>query len=287
MFRVILLFALAVVATGQAQAGPAPFAVITLDPYLSQQSAVHATIGGHPGTFLFDTGEGVSMISPALAAAVGCAPWGNIAGFRMTGDRMDTPHCDGITFTMAGRDFKAPSVIVFDVMKLLGGDDLPKIDGAIGLDIFAGRAVTIEPNAHRLIVESPMSLRARIAGATEVPVRLVRDTEGVALSVDVGVPTRSGLAWMELDTGNGGTLVIANYIAALLGLDANRKEAQPAKFPLANGISVEGNARVKEGMIMDGDIGNQFLKHWNLTLDLEHSRAWLAIAPPGAPAKPH
>lgn len=83
---------------------------------------------------------------------------------------------------------------------------------------------------------------------------------------------------MELDTGNGGTLVIAQHIAPLLGLDPARKEPQHVRFELIGGIPVEGEARTPPNMIMDGNIGNQFLKNWNLTLDLRQGRAWLAPA---------
>jgi hypothetical protein len=50
---------------------------------------------------------------------------------------------------------------------------------------------------------------------------------------------------------------------------------QPSHFELANGITVEGTTRTRD-LIMDGNIGAQFLNDWVLTLDLEHGRAWLA-----------
>jgi hypothetical protein len=73
-----------------ALAGPraAPDAVLPLVPYQDRQVALHADIHGHAGLFLFDTGEGMTMISPALAAAIGCVPWGNITALRMLGERL-------------------------------------------------------------------------------------------------------------------------------------------------------------------------------------------------------
>jgi hypothetical protein len=120
-------------------------------------------------------------------------------------------------------------------------------------------------------------LAARIRTAKEIPARIVRDAEGVALAIDGGVQTPRGTAWMELDTGNGGALVVANHIAPLLGLKPDQKEAQPASFNLGGGIAVSGNTRTRD-LIMDGNIGNQFLKNWNLTLDLVQGRVWLAPA---------
>jgi hypothetical protein len=250
--------------------------VIPLEDYLGSQSVLRASVNGREGLFLFDTGEGVSTITPQFAGKVGCQPWGQISGFRMTGERLDFQRCDDVRFDAHGQHFAAPIAGVFDIMSLLP-KDVPALDGSLGLDIFAGRVLTIEPRAKQLVMETPQSLASRIRGAKELPVRLVRDAEGVALAVDTGVSTPRGIAWMELDTGNGGSLVVANHIASLLGLEPDQHEARPATFTLANGIAVSGAVRTRD-LIMDGNIGNHFLKNWNLTLDLARGRAWLAPA---------
>jgi Aspartyl protease len=250
--------------------------VIPLENYLNTLSAMHAAVGGHDGLFLFDTGEGISALTPQFAAKIGCKPWGQVTGYRMSGERADMPRCDSVTFAIGGARFTAPIAGVFDINTLLPKES--PVDGSLGLDIFAGQTVTIEPHASRIVVETPESLAARIRGATEIPARIVRDAEGVALEVDAAVKTPAGQAWMELDTGNGGTLVVANHIAPLFGLKTGQKEPQPASFELAGGgITVSGDARVRD-LIMDGNIGKRFLDNWNLTLDLAHGRAWLAKA---------
>ena len=253
-----------------------PLATIPLESYLRAQAIVHATVNGQPGTFLFDTGEGVSSFSPEFAKKIGCDPWGRITGFRMSGERLDNAHCDNITFEMSGRSFLAPVVSTIDIMKFIG-PDVPPVDGALGLDLFAGKTITIVPRK-AIIVESPGSLAARIANARELPIRVVRDAEGAALAVDGAVRTPKGLAWMELDSGNGGSFVVANHIAPLLGLRADVATPEPARFELANGIAVEGMTRTRD-LIMDGNISAQFLNEWILTLDLEHGRAWLSPLP--------
>ena len=83
---------------------------------------------------------------------------------------------------------------------------------------------------------------------------------------------------MELDSGNGGSFVIANHIAPLLGLQIDVSTPESARFYLANGIAVEGMTRTRD-LIMDGNIGAWFLNHWILTLDLQHGRAWLSALP--------
>jgi hypothetical protein len=252
-----------------------PIAVLPLETYLGRSLAIRASINGHEGRFLFDTGEGVTMISPSIADAIGCKPWGNLTGFRMTGERLDTPHCDGLRLESHGQSFPIPIAGVLDIMRFFDAD-APKLDGAVGLDAFAGRAITLIIQRRQLILESKGSLIERKAKATEIPVRIVRDAEGVALAVDVAVPTAAGRAWMELDSGNGGSLVVSRAVAPLLNLDPSADKPQAGKFEIATGIAVSGNVRTPQGMIMDGNIGSQFLEHWCLTLDLAVGRAWLA-----------
>lgn len=245
--------------------------VVTLKPYLGQQTTITATVNGIEGTFLFDTGEGLSTITPAFASRINCKPWGQVSGFRMSGERLDTPHCDDLKLVAGREHMDLPVVGVLDLMKFFG-PNAPVIDGALGLDAFAGRKITIIPR-RSLIMETARSFERRIRNGKELPVRMVRDVEGLALSIDGAVSTPSGTAWMELDTGNGGSLVIANHIAPLLGMPTDVKEAVPVKFKLENGLLVEGNARSRS-LIMDGNIGAQFLNRWQLSFDLEKGRAW-------------
>jgi hypothetical protein len=210
---------------------------------------------------------------------VGCNLWGQITGFTLVGQRLDMQHCDGLSFEVEGHSFGAPSSGVFDLMKFMP-PNVPRIDGSIGLDVFAGRAVTLSLAQRKLIVESTSSLAARARAGKEIPIRIQREAGGVSLSVYVAVPTSAGMAWMELDSGNGGANVIGKHLAALMKLDPDKKEPQPASFMIAGGIPVEGMARVNEKLIMDGNIGTRFLINWDLTLDLGRGRAWLTAAKP-------
>jgi hypothetical protein len=109
-----------------------------------------------------------------------------------------------------------------------------------------------------------------------VPIRIVRDAEGLALSVDIGVPTPDGIAWMELDSGGGNTFISAKHIAPLLKLDPESKAIQRVSFSIASTIPVTAPARVMDHMIMDGNVNVPFLKKWDVTLDLASGRAWVA-----------
>lgn len=280
ILRGALATMLSVAASGAVALGaqsPAPVTVIELGPYPSTTRAftVRASVGGHDGVFLWDTGEGVSMITPAFAQRVDCKPWGQVTGYRMTGDRIDAPHCDDLAFDVRGTRLPAPSVIVYDVSKFTS-PGAPPLDGALGLDLFAGRAITFQLTRGTITVESPASLAARVPRATEVPVRLVRDGEGLSLTVNLGVPTPSGMAWMELDSGNSGpSMFIARYLAAQFQVDTMRQAPQAVQLTIGGRVPVRTVARTLPRMAIDGNLGVTFLREWDVTLDLVAGRAWL------------
>jgi hypothetical protein len=239
-----------------------------------KQFTVEAVIAGKTRRFLFDTGEGITMISPALAKDIGCDPWGNITAIRMTGDRLDLKRCDDVRFAIGSGQYVAPSVIVYDLAEI-AGDGAPPLDGAIGLDLFAGKTITIDLQRRRVIIETPSSLKRRVADATQVPLKLVTGDAG-GLDVNLGVTTPRGLAWMELDTGNAGpTIFVSEWMAPLFGLNASTREPQDVTIQLS-AAELKTRARVFPKMIMDGNIGMQLVRNRVITLDLKSGRAWLA-----------
>jgi hypothetical protein len=259
------------------RAAEAPLAV-PLESYGGSQKIIHAKINGREGVFLFDSGGGVINVTPEFAENIGRKPWGKIVGFRMTGQRLDMARCDDVILEIAGIREHLPIIGVFDLMSLLP-PEAPKLDGVIGLDAFANKSISIDLANSRIVIETPESLAARINGATEEPVRVVRDAEGLALTLDAAVKTANGIAWMELDTGSDGDIVVADWLADEFGLDPGKKNAQPVKIQLANGLKGEGRGRAHD-LIMDGNLGSPFLRNWIVTFDLPHGRAWFSPTKP-------
>jgi hypothetical protein len=122
------------------------------------------------------------------------SPLGPNRWFPDERERLDNKHCDNITFDLSGQKLIAPVVSTVDKMKFLG-PDVPPVDGSLGLDLFAHRTITLIPRK-AIVLESPSSLAERITTARELPIRIVRDVEGIALSVDGAVRTPEGLAWI-------------------------------------------------------------------------------------------
>lgn len=260
-----------------ATAAPAsPLATYKLEPY-RKTIALHASVYGHDGLFLLDTAGGNTVISPAFAKAVGCTPWGRLSGFRMMGDRLDTPRCDNLDIQLGRDHYQLPVASVLDIAPLIAKDAAP-LEGSIALDLFAGKTITVDLPGRRLIVESPGSLRERTAGLRPLPVQLSREMQGRALAASLGVPTPRGMVWFELDTGNGGTLLVSQAYASLFGLDPTTKGPQTADFPVAPGLRAQGRAFTPD-MILDGNLGMPFLRDKVLTLDLASGRLWIAPAP--------
>jgi len=237
---------------------------------------VQAKVRGHEGRFILDTGGGISYISPSFAQTIGCKPWGQVTGFTLTAQRLDLARCDDVSFDLQGRLFRTETAAVYDIMKFMP-PNVPRIDGSLGLDIFAGHVVTLSLADKTFTLESRPSLALRQKSGKEVPIRLVRECEGLALAVVIGVVTPEGTAWMELDSGNGGAHVIGKHLAPLLNLKLE-KGPQPANLSLVGGIPINGDVRVNETLIMDGNIGTRFMINWDLTLDLAKGRAWLTPA---------
>ena len=177
-----------------------------------------------------------------------------------------------------GQVLRAPVTLVFDVASLVARDAKP-VAGSIALDLFAGKTITVDLPGRRLIIESPSSLQQRIAGARELPVLLSREVQGHALAVSMGVATASGMLWFELDTGNGGTLLVSRPYAALFGLDPAIEGPQQADFAVAAGLRASGAAFTPD-MILDGNLGMPFLRDKVITLDLQSGRLWIAQGKP-------
>jgi len=247
---------------------------IMLEPTADNLFKIHATVAGRPGVFLFDSGSGFSNISPEFAAAIGCHPWGQITGFRMTGERLDMQHCDHVTFDLAGKRFAATTVGVFDLSRYLP-TQLGHIDGTIALDLFANKAFTLSCGGHFIRLLDKRALAVKTRGSLVMPIRVVRDAEGVALTVDLPLTTRAGIAWFEMDSGNTSSRVLLNKpLTSLFGLPDSAKDGEAVHLTLLDGSTLTGQARTLN-LILDGNLGLSFLDSFDVTIDLQRKAAWV------------
>jgi len=278
MRKMILAAMAATVAASAGAAGPQP-TVLKMEQF-RRSVALRVEVGGKERLFQFDTGGGNSFISPEIAKELNCEKGARVVGFRMTGDKLEAPRCDDVALNIGGQRFIVPTAGVYQV-----GEFNAKgvtVDGLLALDVFEGKTITMDFAGLRLIVETPESAAARVAGATELPARLIREMGGYALAIDIQVPSKLGHLGFQLDSGNGGTLLIAKPYAAAFGFDPD-KGPRLGSFPIGQGITASGLV-MPAGITLDGNLGMPFLKNYLVTLDLAAGRVWLAPNPVPPPA---
>jgi len=269
---------------------PAP-TEITLHDYHGY-GAVDVEVAGQQVPFFFDTGGGITIITPALAADLHRKPWGRLTGYRMRGDRLDLPKCDPFALGFGSLQVVPSAVAVFDL-----GAFMPKdwtvLPGILTLQSLDPHAITIDLAHRHLTVENDESLKGRIAKMTPLEVRFERSSGGLTLVAFLAAKTPSGRAiWLEFDSGSDSTLVLAPHAAAMLGIDleaptvekkidksgrVDRWIVPELEIQLAGLAPIKTRA-VVEDLIFDGNFGRELIKNWVFTLDLKEGRAWATPA---------
>ena len=281
--RLAVAFAAIAFAAASTAAAQEPVTAVPLGDLLGVLRTVEVRVGDQDATMILDTGGGVTVITPDLAGRIGCVPWGQLSGFRLSGERLTMTRCDDVALGVGGEALGDRNLGVFDLASLLP-PEAPKIDGILSLDVLAAAPFTLELGAGRLTLETPQSLAARAAGAAEVPIRFHRQAGGASLTVMVRVPTDSGDLWMQLDAGSDAPLLIPPSSATALGLDpAVPSQAATLTVRGVNGEAVSHPARARvRDMIIDGNIGIPVMKDWIMTFDLAEGRLWVRPTSPAS-----
>lgn len=256
--------------------------LVEVQTYRVRRNTLDVVVNGVRAKFLLDTAAALTHVSPELAQQAGCKPWGQLVGYHMTGPKIASQRCDNVKVEVAGVKLDAPVVGVMDVMAGLP-PDAERYDGILALDVFAGRQLTFDLGHHRFWIETPASFAERTRDMRENKARLTRELQGAALTVNVAADAPDGPVWFELDSGNGGTLLIAKPYAKYFGVDPEKDGPQQGTFTLASGAQVEGLVFVKE-LGLDGNVGMPFLALQVVAMDLGAGRVWLE--PSGAPPPP-
>ena len=259
------------------RAGAAP-TVIALSRGAGHLRTIRVRVGRDTADYLFDTGGGVTVISPRDSAQLGCTIGGKGFGVRLTGEVLTGRTCANVSLGI-GPFTVTDDPGVMDLAKLLG-PRAPAVRGQISLKSFAGRSITLDLAHDQLIVETPASLAARVRGMTPVPVRLATGENGGQLSAYVGVRAPNGaMLWMEWDSENNASTLIAPYALAMLGGDTTQR-ASDVRLALGEGNTVTVPVLLKKDMIHDGVLSAGFLERAVWTLDLEHGRMWVGPVAP-------
>ncbi|MEJ2186844.1 MAG: aspartyl protease family protein [Gemmatimonadota bacterium] len=256
-------------------ADPTPGAVLHLAPYLGRLRSVSVTVGDTTLPFIFDTGGGITLVTPDVAAAIGCAPFGRAVAFRHNGEPVTMQRCPPVALRLTGWTVPGREVGVFDLMSLLP-DGVPALGGIVALDAFDGYGLTLELAHDRVVVESEASLARRVEGAVELRMREARQAAGASVDVFLAFDGDRGPLWFELDSGNSGPVLIAPHVAEALGLELSTTEPRRVTLALSGYGPVTVDALEQDDLVYDGLLSAGFLEGVTLTLDLETDRAWIA-----------
>lgn len=255
---------------------------------LGKAPTINVQIGGKTYPFLFDTGGGITTISPAIAKEIGCAPFGQITGFNAGGTRLDFKRCDHVDLKLGDYQTRVDAG-VFEIMPLFG-PDTKEIGGIIALQTFQNQVITIDLAGNRLFVETEKSTAERIRDMKPLESRIGSQGGGSVIDIFVAANTPKGKIWMEFDTGNFSTLQFAPHAQEMLGINfdaPNRaKMTKPVKLELAGLGMIEMPGR-ERNMIYDGMLNYDTISKWIVTIDLGNGGMWAKIKPEPAkePAK--
>jgi hypothetical protein len=248
---------------------------IPLEDYLAGLRTVQVTAGGETLPYIFDTGGGVTLVTPEIAHAMGCEPVGNITGYRMEGERVDLGVCPETPLDIAGFRAEHDELAVFDIMGLLP-DGWPTLGGLVSLRSFERHPVTLDLANNRLVVH-PEGTHEQVAeGMVELEARIATGPSGDEIVPYVAVETSEGKLWMMLDSGNVGGVMLDPHAARMLGAEPLSTASDIPMHVVGLGV-VTVDAFITP-LIHDGAFSAQFMEGYRFLFDLERGRVWAAPA---------
>jgi hypothetical protein len=211
----------------------------------------------------------MTVFTPEVAAEAGCMLGGPLTGFRMWGERIDAPRCEGATLSVAGWVSRPHTVMVLDINKLLP-PDWPRLDGLIALASFDGHVVTFDLPGRRLVIDDRVPRDAR-----SVRARFERSVTGLGLGAFVASRHGDGDLWFEIDTGSDSALILNEPFTPRVGL-ASAVIASDAQIDIRLDAGAPVRTPVETGrLIFDGNLGLGTMRSWVLTFDLRNERVWI------------
>jgi len=261
---------------------------------------------------LFDTGIGVSLLTPRLGERLRIRPQERaFTARRMSGQEVSVPLYSLSSLSLGAREESNVTVGVLDLLPSDGSlpPEFTGIEGILSPGAFPGTPVTVDPEARELVLEDEASMVDRLRRGVSVPVRVDRDGPSVGVFLDLVLPDRSG-ATVEVDTGTPGIILHTRFMAGL-GVRAGAESVRTVRGADETGhrytrhfAKVPGPFRVRaapelrqdglevmfQEIIYDGLVGDAFLRSFRTTYDLSGSRMILSARgtegrPPRAPRK--
>lgn len=247
---------------------------IKLDDYFRTLKSVEVEIGNEKYDFLFDTGGGITMVSPDVIKKLGKTPYGHYTGFRMSGEKVESTLCDSLDIKIGGLRFYHPQVAIFDIMSLLP-EGFKRVDGIISLKTFENHEITLDLSESKVIVETEESFRKKTRTMDPVPCRFASGPSGVELDLFIGIKAHDRLWWFLFDTGNIASAKISKHIAQEWGLEYQEGEITDIgeyTFDLA-GHSITAPT-ILDDILYDGALSFDFIKQSVYAISFTQEKVW-------------
>ena len=247
---------------------------ISLENYFKTLKSVKVNIENRTYDFLFDTGGGITILSPKIVKEINKSTYGNSVGFRMSGEKIEWKLSDSLNIEIGGINFFHSYVGVFDVMSLLP-EEFKRIDGVISLKTFEKTNVTLNLSKNILIVETEESMEEKIKNMDLVQSRFVNGPNGSELNIFIGTQVNHRLWWFLFDTGNIAQTIISTNIAGEWGLTYEENEITEIgkhKFEIA-GDSI-ASPTIIDKIIYDGALSFDFIHQSEYTISFKEEKIW-------------
>lgn len=250
---------------------------LALQDYMGVLVTLEVGVGEETLPFLFDTGSGLTMITPELADRLGLQTFGRVTGFRMDGGRVDLARCQETRFGVGSVDIEIEPV-VFDLMRLIP-QGWPEVGGVVSLHTFQNHAITLDLGGSRLILETEASKLSRTDTMHRLSVRFPRQASGSSVDLMAEAAAKTGTMWLEVDTGNTGPVRLAPHALQQLGApedSAGGPWAGAIDLDIA-GLGSVDVAAVEADLIYDGVLNIDTIRKMILTVDFPGRQAWAVL----------
>jgi hypothetical protein len=272
MFRVVVLLALSILSAACARGvsiREPETTRVDLREFVEGLKTATVNVNGESLNMIFDTGAGVTVLTPQAAARVGCSVFAEETGFRMDGKRLDVPVCGPVNVELGA----AHATVQRAAVGAFFGEP-PPVDGMISLHALEHVPFELHLDRHEILLHTaPLDpARLRSAGWKEVVIREGREAGGDSFDVYLGVGPNDRRLWMEFDSGSTEATLLRPSAARTLGV---RDGKGSALLGFADDVSVSADVEVREDLIYDGVIGGPEISKHGWLFDLAHMRAWV------------
>lgn len=255
---------------------------------------VPVTIAGKgPYHFILDTGAGITVITPALASAIGATPRGSTVGGGMGAQQVHVQTLDLDRVSIGGAEQSGIATAIFPLPKTVTDQgSYGSIDGIVGYSFLRNYAVTIDYASGMATFASTF---APPTGIAAVPFELAQHALPI---VRAQAGQQNGR--FELDSGNNSVAVVTDDFARESGIAERYPNGPASAYAGVGGTVITHQVRIgaielggytvhqvaadvspaqgtvigKDGV--DGTFGYDLLSRFTVTIDYLHSNAYFA-----------